>query len=83
MKKTLYRVTDAAPSHVCGQRVQAGDVLPLYPQVAEYERDLGHLATVSDETEAQPHDLAPAELPDLDPSEEAAHVQGEPDDAQG
>ena len=67
MEKTLYRVTDAAPSHVCGQRVQAGDPMRLYPQVAEYERDLGHLAEVSAEAEGS----------------SAAPALDEPADAQG
>ena len=71
MSKTLYRVTDAAPSRVCGLDVRTGDLLCLPEQVAEYERDLGHLATTSEEAgAARAAPAADAAVPD--PVEPAA-----------
>ena len=67
METKLYRVTDAAPSRVCGRRVAAGDVIRLTEPEARYELALGHLVDPDAEAAA--------------PIEPQAEVEGEADAA--
>ncbi|WP_018261533.1 hypothetical protein [Methylobacterium sp. WSM2598] len=71
MDKTLYRVTEVAPAHLLGRRVEPGELISASPAAVPYEVDLGHLVATTVEAEAQPiaglSEAERAALPPLDP----------------